>query len=158
MEGGGSSSLRGEWGGDVEVAVVRTWMGRRMGEEVGGGSGVVRKGQLVRLVVRRGLKPVICVGLFGDDLGEIFGEFAINLNTKTVKLSPDLLSLITNLCLQLSSFSGAKLNCVGRLNCLNFAFTGSTSGNTNCSCCCSLPPPLSQGLILLPLLFIDARL
>lgn len=64
------------------VVVVRICMGRRIGEEVGGGSGVVRNGQLVRLVVRRGLKPVICVGLFGDDLGEIFGEFAMNLHKK----------------------------------------------------------------------------
>lgn len=129
VEGGGSSSSLG--GGVVVLS--------RIGEV---DSGVERNGQLLRLVVRSGLKPVICVGLFGEDFGEIFGELAINR------------------CLQLSSFSGAKLNCVGLLNCLNFALIGRTSGSTNCSCCCGLPSPLlSQCLfLLLPPLFIEARL
>lgn len=66
--------------GEVLVVVVMIWSGRRI--EKGAGSatiGLVLKGQLERLVVRRGLKAETFVGLFGDAFGEVFGEFVMNL-------------------------------------------------------------------------------
>lgn len=87
-EGGSSSdSFRGDCGGVftgevgvvVVVLMVMISMGKRIGKGAGSTVGLVRKGQLERFVVRKGLKPEIFVGLFGDVFGEVFGEFATNL-------------------------------------------------------------------------------
>lgn len=89
--GGGSSSCCWSFSGDSGgvlmmgevLAVVIIWSGRRIGEGVGSETtGLVRNGQLERLVVRRGLNAETLVGLFGEAFGDVFGELVMNLKIK----------------------------------------------------------------------------